>query len=45
MSIEETQNYYTKDKELTFKNISCDVGVAIEIGYELQSINYSLISL
>ena len=43
MSIEETQRYYTKDKELTFKNISCDVGVAIEIGYELQSINYSLI--
>ena len=42
MSIEDTQKYYAQSEEFTFKSISCDVGVAIEIGYERQSINYSI---
>ena len=42
MSIEDTQKYYAQSEEFAFKSISCDVGVAIEIGYERQSINYSI---
>ena len=42
MSIEETQRFYAKSDDFTFANLSCDVGVAIEIGYELQSMNYSI---
>lgn len=42
MSIEETQRYYAESEEFIFNNLSCDVGVAIEVGYELQSANYSI---
>jgi hypothetical protein len=42
MSIEETQRYYADSEDFVFSSIKCDAGVAIEIGYELQSINYSI---
>lgn len=42
MSIEDTQKYYAESEEFAFKSIVCDVGVAVEIGYERQSINYSI---
>ena len=42
MSIEETQHYYAQSEEFVFDSIVCDAGVAIEIGYELQSVNYSI---
>jgi hypothetical protein len=42
MSIEDTKRFYAKSDDFLFKNLSCDVGVAIEVGYELQSMNYSI---
>lgn len=42
LSVEETNKYYAESEEFNFNSIACDVGVAIEIGYELQSINYSI---
>ena len=42
MDIQETKHYYAQSEEFLFSSIECDVGVAIEIGYELQSTNYSI---
>ena len=42
MDIKETQRYYASSEEFVFSSIVCDVGVAIEVGYELQSTNYAI---
>lgn len=42
MDIQETQHYYAQSEEFLFSSIECDVGVAVEVGYELQSTNYSI---
>ena len=42
MDIQETKHFYADSEEFIFSSIMCDVGVAIEVGYELQSTNYSI---
>jgi hypothetical protein len=42
MDIQDTQRYAAQSEEFVFSSIVCDVGVAIEVGYELQSTNFSI---